>query len=917
MRKKIIKISAIALCVLSTLLVVGYWQLKSRLPDALKFGIEQARSRGVDISFEQIIPPQDSVIDLKNVKISAKQSPISTTIDSLKIKVSPSLSIRPLNVVILLNHPSVLKVPAAPETNPAKSETAAPQIAEPPLWMALAFALSPLKIMITNLEAVPWGVHSADIKIQSTGPSFSWSQPISWTLYHELELKDWALPKLPKGPKIMTAGSFNLEYPLVKLSSATLFFGPIRIQALGKYDLKSQKWGLDFEIPKNNISNWIKSNEVSPIPGLKSADGSISLRASTQGLGSDLNSIYTEGMLKAEHVELIVETPKLSGNIALNIDSTFSKSDSLVLNGEVDLNMDKTQISIDKIFEKTKQIPLNANLKISGKNDQFRIEQGDFNFHNLKAKIQGTVLNGPKITSQLQATLDKTSLQGWEQFLPFLPNIKTRGIIEGGITYAGTADDWKAASVDLSLKAKEVEIPILKEWIPNKELQITGTSKLNSDTKISFSNGQLKTLITKTQITLTDSNIAYSDMFMKPKGTPLSASINVSSNSKEASLKDSFFNLASIRASLEGKVSNFTKPSVDLRVSTNSVELKELQKLVPLSEKSQVKVSSGFVSSKASLNGPLLTKGQLPRIKFETSITKASFDLPPQTQQSAIQVRALGGSITGLLSEGDLAEFKMEPINFSVFNGSVGLRMLCRSQTKTLKCQQTITGSKISATHFLEFMSPKARGILDGNLSGDFDGSFTGTSAEEIKKSLTGHGSFVLNDGNLNTFNLIERPLENLKKFPPVANLINQAPRNQTIKETRARYELTGGKLVFIDLKMNSPYFDLTTPQVSIDMDQKIYSKVIWTPKESLLKKQILDMVRDETGKPAIPLLVEGSISSPSISLEENTVEKRLTGYAKKILEEQANRALSDIKNNQLNAAKEKLKKSFEGLFKR
>ena len=47
-------------------------------------------------------------------------------------------------------------------------------------------------------------------------------------------------------------------------------------------------------------------------------------------------------------------------------------------------------------------------------------------------------------------------------------------------------------------------------------------------------------------------------------------------------------------------------------------------------------------------------------------------------------------------------------------------------------------------------------------------------------------------------------------------------------------------------MSMHSPYFDLTAPLTTVDMDQNVYSKVSWIPKETLLDRKVLDAIKDE-----------------------------------------------------------------------
>ncbi len=917
MKKKLFLFISISIVSSGLLLSLGYWQLKSKLPTLLKMVLAEAHTKGINVSFQQVIPPQDSLLDLTQVKISGQNSTYSVTVDSLKIKTSLKPKWPPIALSILLNHPTILTNTNLPNIESPPLERKPDETRKNPRWLAAALLMAHFKLELIDIEALPWGIKKTDFSISTNGISLGKGPLPLLQAEHRLHIKDFSSSKLPTLPNILITGAVNYEHPAAHFLTTKVSIGPVTLQASGKYDISSTKWNLDVEIPQSNIKQVDLLKQNSSIKGLKSAEGTIYLKASSQGLGSEINSIYTEGELRAEKVKLFMESPKITGPISIDINSTFKKTAALIFNGSLDLNLDDSSLLIENKFRKPAKIPLNAHLKISGNNEEYRIEEGNIKFHNLKTDIQGIVLNGPKITTRLQASIGTTSLQGWEQFIPSLLNIKTQGDIEGNLTYSGAINDWKSASVELNIKAKDVEVPMAKEWISNKEVSLSGTAKLNSDTQISYSQGALKTLNTNTQLNLTESKFGYSDLFVKPNGTPMSAHLIISSTTKEAQVKNSTLVLGPIRGTIQGKIANFSAPVAQLKLQTSPLEAKEALFLSPILKATQIKIIRGTLTSKASLTGPLLSKEKLPNINIETQINRLSLDYPQESSVKPLHIRDMQGLLSSTLASGGLTQLKLEPLSLKVFNGTLLMKLDCKGDIKTARCDQKVDVTQLAADQFLEFMSPKAKGLVSGKLTADIDGQFTGLSLETLKKSITGKGTFLLSEGQFNTINLIEKPLESLKKLPIIANLINQAPRNQAIKETHGHFELKDGKIIFSNLKMNSPYFDLISPMATLDMDQKIYSKISWIPKEILISRNVLEMIRDEKGKPSISVIIQGNISQPSISLDENALQYRLTNYAKQIAEEKANRAISNLKKKYGNEMQERLKKSFGGIFKK
>lgn len=915
MKKKLITLCSLIVITFTAFSVICYWQVRTRLPELLKMALESARAKGIDISFQQMVPPQDAVLDLRELKLRGQALPVAVSADSIKVRISIRPSLRPLSITLAINHPSIM---AQEMEKPQEIERVSNQPSQkPPALLATALLLCQLRIDVSDLEAVPWGIKKAHGSISTRDLSFSWSNWPSLTIEQHLELVSLTHPKLSLLPKMTSEGLTTFQYPTLTMTKTNTSIGPIQIRTEGKYDLITQKWNLDLEMPKISFNPSELSQLATAIEGLKSAQGSIYFRLSSQGLGSDLNSVYSDGELKADQVNLEINRKDLAGNVALNISTTFAKKDALVIDSNFNLNLDDSLILIENKFKKPRKTPLNAHLTISGKNDQFLIQNGELNFNNLAAKFKGSILNGPKVSTKIDVSVAKTSLSGWEQFVPSLTDVKASGFFQGDITYAGTLDNWKLATIDLALKAKDIEFPILKDWISNKELTLSGSTKINTETKISISQGSLRTMTTNTDLNFTQNQIAFSDMFSKPSGVPLSAKVNVKSSATEAQIQDSSIVLGAVHGTLNGKISNFLNPVAQLKLKTAAVPCKELLPFSPLLKEYPVRLIRGTVETNGSVSGPLLSKTTLPVIKLDATIAKLDFDYQTDTKSSVLEVRELQGKLGSTFGANGLSEIKLDPFNFRLFQGELGMKLSCKGPLSSTKCTQRLDIKHLAADRALEFMSPKSKGLVRGKIDSHFEGEFTGLNSDAVKKTLVGAGSVTLHDGEFMAVNLIEKPIESLKKLPLISNMVHHNVNNQPIKQTTANFQFKDGKTVFSDLKMSSPYFDLSSKVLTIDTDQNLFAKLNWIPKESALGRQVVDMLKDESGTPSVPLTVSGPLTQPVVSIDEGIIQARLANHAKKVAEAAANRGLSDFKNKVGNSIEKQLKKGIEGLFKR
>ncbi|NBX68097.1 MAG: hypothetical protein EBR01_03915 [Proteobacteria bacterium] len=917
MKKKMLIICSVVALVITTLSTIGYWQLKNRLPQLLELTMKAARAKGVSISFQQVVPPQGAIIDLKNLKISGKTLGLSAHIDSLKLQTSWKPSFPPLSLTLLLHHPVILKSTNY-DTIETDQEVADPSTAQPPpSWLAAVLIVCPIKISVTDLEALPWGLKKASGSVTTKDLSLSWSEGANWTLLQHVEVTEWAEPKLSIVPTITTDGLIALQPHQASMSKTTVAVGPFKIQASGKYDLKNQKWALDLEMPTISFRPTELSPFAAAVKGLKSAEGSVYFRLSSQGLGSDPNSIYSDGELRAEKVSITTERDDVEGKINLNLSSNFSKKESLVIDADLDINLDDSSLTVEKKFRKPRKTPLNGHFSITGKNDQFLIQNGKINFNNLMATFKGSVLNGPKLSTKIDTSIAKTSLKGWEQFIPSLTNVRTAGYFEGDISYSGTIDNWKQATIDLSMKAKDVEVPILKDWLGKNDLSISGIARVDSETRISISQGALKTLLTDTALNLSDNQIVYSDVFSKTAGTPMSAKLNIKSNAQDAQIKNGAFVLGPLHGSIEGKITDLTDPKAQLKLRFGNVAIKDLVALSPMMKDSSLRILTGELSSTTTITGPLLSKETAPTVKLDASLSKADINWAAEPNQNPLEMRNIRGHLSSTANASGMTELKMDAVELKVFNGTLGMKMQCKGGLSDSRCSNQITVRHLAADKAIEFMSPKSAGLVKGKIDSEFSSDFRGFKPEGVQKTLVGKGRFTLTDGEFNTINLIEKPLENLKKVPIISNLINNNVRNQPIKQTTGEFEIREGKTVFSQIKMTSPYFDLTSPSLTVDMNKNISAKMNWIPKESILSRSALDIIRDDSGRPSVPIIIQGPANSPSITVDEAYLQSRLTNYTKRAAETQAKRGLSDLKNKVENSIQQQFKKGIEGLFRK
>jgi hypothetical protein len=917
MKKRIIIFTTASVLTLMGIAFAGYWYAKISIPTLVTEALNKSRALGFTISFEQQVPPKGALLDLKQIKIENNNFAYLGTIDSLKLKASLRAAWPLINFRLELNKP---KITIDPKKRTPSSESTEPKTIQKqsfPFWIATIPSLANLEIIASDLEATPWGIVKADLELSTERISITQNGVKQIDIKHQIFIKELSLPKLRNFPGFSLSGKVKYTSPIAYITDTSMGLGPIRLQTFGKYDLSSQKWNLDIEIPESNFSEIALPKSRTAISWVKSAEGKVSFKATSQGLGMDLNSINSEGELRAENLKLAVEHPIISGTVTGNINTKFRKAEDSTLAAYLDLNLDEASIQKDNQFKKPAGIPLNGKFKISGKDQEFQIEQGEFRFNNLNSRINGTFINGPKMTSRLKASVAPTSLDGWEKFFPSLPGIKTTGSLEGGIFYSGTAEDWRAASVELNLKAKNIQIPLLKDLFQQKNLSLSGITKINSETKLLLSEGQLKTLETDTSIDLKETNLGYSDFFMKPKGTPMSADLVIKSSSKEASFKNSYLKLGPIVATLKGNITDFSAPVARLKIETNGVQAKEIAEFIPILKTDPLNVSEGILKTTVSIDGPLLSKNSMPAVSIENLFKSLALDYNSKDLPKPVRISALSGTVFASKTKDRQTSLRTNSIKFNSFGGNWVLQGFCSGDDKSLRCNPKINLSGVDIERLIPLVSPKSDGMITGKLKANINSQFTGLSESEIKKSISASGSFSLYEAKFKTLKLAQKPLEALNKIPGLSGFLSKANWDSTVKETSGYFTYKEGSTVLTHVQMNSQYFDLFAPMTVIDADQNISSKPLWTPKETLVDRKILDAIRGENGKSSLPLLVQGKSSEPSITLDEAFIQSKLSQYTRLLSPEKSQKLLLDLKKRFGTGLKDALKNGLSGFMKK
>jgi len=177
---------------------------------------------------------------------------------------------------------------------------------------------------------------------------------------------------------------------------------------------------------------------------------------------------------------------------------------------------------------------------------------------------------------------------------------------------------------------------------------------------------------------------------------------------------------------------------------------------------------------------------------------------------------------------------------------------------------------------------PEYRGLVRGKLNATFSVGWTGLREEDRVKSLWGTGAFVVTDGALPFFKFSRTPLEELKKIPLLSSALKTTEVDEHFTRLAGHFHVKGGTTQITGLSLRTLQFDLTSEDLSLDASKQLGGRALWMPHPLIMRTLALELLRDyTTGKTAIPLIVGGTVTSPTAKVDVSGLLARIKGPGK------------------------------------
>ncbi len=646
-----------------------------------------------------------------------------------------------------------------------------------------------------------------------------------------------------------------------EIKSGEFVFNNLKSSLGGSWTYLPQKTAnLKFEIPPVVLSGW--QQFFPKFPSLI-AKGSLAASGSYSGSTDDWRTAVIDLNLQAQNLKIPIlknwlPTSELmiEGLGMINSDTklNISSGEIKTLATNTQLNFKDTKISYRDLFLKEDGTPLLLDLDVSSTKDQADIKKGLLNLGDFHATTKGKISNFAAPIADVSVSTDMMDI---EDIVKFAPILKSKTILN--------------PKGELSVAAK-IQGPITSKTGPDYSADMLLK-------KFSFQYLQEEK---KKKIEVTD----------------ISGPISIKPGFLQT--KDLLLQTKSSEGFLSMSVENFTEPQVHFNFRGNHFKLSEFYDQPKAKPVENIAIAATARPADDFRKIPLLSK-----LKAQGEATLKTADLDYAKVDNLL-----------IKLNYDKLILLVEPLSFNIYGGSISTTTRWDGTEKDPVTEQTLQVTGVDANQFLTSYSEKAKDLVLGKLNTSFTLNFSGIKPEEIQKSLKGKGEFSLKDGYLKTIRLTQEPLESLKKIPLISNKITKTDWDEKFNDFKGMFSVENSKLLISNILFKSPYFEGSSQSAAVGFDQSLVAAITLIPNETLLPDGVADMIRDENGKPSIPILLGGQLKAPTIAFDSNTLLPRTKDYLVRQAEKEKERELTEIKNKAAGEAKKILKNKLGNFLK-
>jgi AsmA protein len=561
------------------------------------------------------------------------------------------------------------------------------------------------------------------------------------------------------------------------------------------------------------------------------------------------------------------------------------------------------------------RITLHASPRVEGGEFKGLAADVDANFDDIEIQAAQAFYKKKGVTAQVQGALDitKDSLAVSKLAAKFF-----NAEIDLGGKITNLQGD---PNVDMTMKSNAISLAPWNELIPMlKDYSLSGSASF--DAKASGTASKIQY----------GANFAVKDLKAKSPRLKVEPVVNISVKVVTDKVERL---LATMKApgndlTIDGSVTSFTRPKVDLKVVSSSLDLDQLVKMPPVAKGGPSAATSGNGTDKDSAK-PANFDAMLDPLR-KNPVAKAT-TLFASVNMKLIQFYGVKMTdFVAKLSMRDLA-FAIDSLNFKLWNGSIGLKAKIALAPKTPTYSFSTSVANLDLRKAVTSQLATFKDTVLGKANFKIQGSGSSLNPAAAKKNLNAKGSLKVLDAEFASIDVAKMATDAINKALRKVGDTIPAAKGKTIKslpEKSSRYEFIASDFKIAGGHFSAPNFsakamknqglDLrgTTDVGLIDQELKADWEIIDT--YNLTKARdvgfvvggvnVPSVLADGANPVVIPVSVACKYTAPCPSYG-----KVPEHFVKVALENTKRGATKAVKAKAVDSAKDMGKKLLKGLF--
>ncbi len=434
-------------------------------------------------------------------------------------------------------------------------------------------------------------------------------------------------------------------------------------------------------------------------------------------------------------------------------------------------------------------------------------------------------------------------------------------LTEGSVTnFSQPTVDLKITSNELDLSQWKTVLAPLKDFdMDGKlslDLKVTGSApNYNLNGKFDFKNGSMKVAALKPRVTDINMVATMSGQTIKFQNTGLK--------------------IGSSDMKLDGSVSNFAAPEIDLNMKSKLLNLDEMMPPASAQNQAAKKEEAGSPAGATAEDVGAMVAGPLAMMQANPTIKNMDLKASAQVDKLIVKNATIESLKADTYFKGLILTIKNASLK--TFEGTAKAFLQFDMSTSSPSYQMTADVSGININQAVVSQFKDLDKAITGKANGNLIVSGVGLKQAQVKNNLKGSGKFNIKDGAWSGAVPLKKIGEKLSKIPKVGEKLSGLKVDDRFKAFNVDFSIQNSALniqrALIDTMEANTAIE-ASGVVDFDQNMKMKGNVL-APIKDVPKD-----LKTADGRGKIPFELTGKATSPSVEWEK-TVQVIAKAYAK------------------------------------